>query len=120
MIYIKIGAKITDEKYPINFISYMPFDEINGMHKTETELEQEGYLIDSLPAPQVIDGKDAVMYFNPVTKTVFYEYADKLKTPDEAEKETFSNTLATLTLENADLKQQLQTLAATVAQMQLK
>lgn len=120
MIFITLGNKITDEKYPINFVHYMPFDEINGLHKTREELEQEGYLIDSIPELETPEGKVPVLFFNPTTKTVFYEYVDRPKAPEEVEKETFSNTLAQLTLENADLKQQLQTLATTVVQMQLK
>ncbi|MGE4547613.1 MAG: hypothetical protein AB7E28_07555 [Desulfurella sp.] len=45
------------------------------------------------------------------------------KTADEIQQENeqiLSQTIAQLTLENADLKVQLQTLAQTIAQMQLK
>lgn len=83
MIFLGQLNKITEEKYSIGFIHYMPFDNANGLNKTIEELKQEGILVDSIPEPQQIEGKQAVMYWNPIDKNVFYEYKDIPKSKEE-------------------------------------
>jgi hypothetical protein len=54
----------------------MPFDEKEGLHKTEGELKQTGVLVEQPVMPEVPQGKMAVMYYNPVNNTAFYELED--------------------------------------------
>lgn len=68
--------KITETKYSVGFIHYMPFDSKHGFGKTQAELEQEGILVASIPEPQQIKGKQAILYCNPSTKELWYEYED--------------------------------------------
>ena len=75
---IFVGDFIQDEKgMRVNFIHNMPFDEKYGFGKTEQELLQIGALVDSIPGPQQIEGKTAVLYYNAQTNSVYYEYIDK-------------------------------------------
>lgn len=59
-------------------IHYMPFDAVNGLGKTEAELEKEGVLVDAIPEPEMIAGKFAVAHYTP-EKGVYYEYVDAPK-----------------------------------------
>lgn len=61
----------------------MPFDDKNGLGKTKEELEREGILVDSVPKPEQIKGKADILYCNPKTKELWYEYEDIPKTPEE-------------------------------------
>ncbi|MHB9937899.1 hypothetical protein CF098_07700 [Clostridium sporogenes] len=88
MIYLGNLKKIEQNKYMIGHIHYMPFDEINGLRKTKEELEQEGVLIENIPEPKYIESTQAIMYWNPVDKQVFYEYEDVPKSEEDIEKET--------------------------------
>lgn len=78
MIFIKIS---NDNR--VEFVHYQPFNLLNGLGKTREQLEQEGILVDSIPEPQQIEGKQAVMYWNPIDKNVFYEYKDIPKSKEE-------------------------------------
>jgi hypothetical protein len=63
----------------------MPFDEVNGLGKTQVQLEQEGILVDSVPEPDQVQmqSKNSVMYINPSTKEIWYEYIDIPKTNEQ-------------------------------------
>lgn len=99
MIFIKDLIKITDEKYSIGFIHYMPFDNNSGLGKTEEELEKEGILTD-LP----IQGS-GTLYYNPIEKKCFYDdQTDTTIVPDN----------------DPSLKEQLDSLGKTVAEEKLK
>lgn len=79
-----VGDFIQDEKgLRVGFVHNMPFDEVNGLGKTEEELRQIGALVDEIPEPEQIEGKIAVMYYNPQTNSVYYEYIDRPLTPEE-------------------------------------
>lgn len=91
MIFLGQLSKITDVKYSIGFIHYMPFDSVNGLGKTQAQLEQEGILIDSIPEPQILEGKSPIMYVNPMRKEIFYEYIDIPKTKEELQAEEIEN-----------------------------
>lgn len=82
MIFLGNLIKITDTKYSIGLIHYVPFDPQNGLGKTEEKLEQEGILIENIPKSQQIESKQAVMYWNAVDKAVFYEYEDIAKSKE--------------------------------------
>lgn len=54
MIYFQ-----TNSTGQLTYIHYMPFDDKYGLHKTEEELRQTGYLVESLPeyTGEVPEGK---------------------------------------------------------------
>ncbi|APH23809.1 hypothetical protein [Clostridium botulinum] len=76
MIFLGELKKIEENKIKAKFIHYMPFDNVYGLHKTKEELEQEGILIENIPEPKYIENKQAIMYWNPADKQIFYEYED--------------------------------------------
>ncbi|KAJ51105.1 hypothetical protein BD780_000227 [Clostridium tetanomorphum] len=120
MIFIKNLNKITDSKYDIGYKHYMPFDSTNGLNKTKEQLEQEGILIEGISEPQQIEGKQSIMYYNPVENIIFYEYEDILKPKENIEKETFTKTLAELTVENKKKDAMISQLAQQVSNLNIK
>lgn len=70
MIFIKVDS-VTNE---VNFQHFMPFDEVSGLHKTQEELLQDGYLVDSIPDPEQINGKVPILKYNGTS--LYYEYQD--------------------------------------------
>lgn len=104
MIFIKGLTKISDTKYSIGYIHYMPFNNKNGLSKTEEQLLQEGKLVD-LPVKLVdVTGKDQVLYYNPADNICFWEYID----------------IATQPTQEQSLQEQISSLGQTVAQEKLK
>ncbi|BAQ11289.1 phage protein [Bacillus sp. OxB-1] len=86
----------------------MPFHEKHGLGKTQAELEQEGLLVDYVPTPDTSDKtKMAVLYINPETKELYYQYED---IPDTPESE-----VALLRKENATLQSAVSELTMFVA-----
>ena len=79
MIFVK-----WNEKNDVTFVHYMPFDEKEGLNKTEEELLEEGVLIESIPNPEQVEGKGSEMKYDPESKSVYYEYFDL---PVDREKE---------------------------------
>ena len=76
MIFIK-----TNQDNVIELYHYMPFDKDNGLGKTRDELLSIGYLVDSVPDIESIDGKAAVVkYINDDFKV---EYVDVKKSEVE-------------------------------------
>ncbi|WP_409174794.1 hypothetical protein [Brevibacillus fortis] len=68
------------------FIHSVPFDPINGLQKSEKELLETGTLVEEIPAASSQPGKDALLYIDPTTKKLWYEYVDipvKPTTDDE-------------------------------------
>lgn len=82
MIYIEI-----DENNEISYSNSKPFDLKDGTHKTQEEMERDGFFIDEIPLPQNVPGKSHKRYFNPLTREIYYEYIDKVKTQDELVRE---------------------------------
>lgn len=76
MIFLGSIEKITETKYSIGFVHYMPFDNVHGLIKTEEELLQEGQLVELPQEPQPQEGKMPVMYYNPVENIAYYEMED--------------------------------------------
>lgn len=66
-------------------IHYNPFDNEKGLHKTESELLQDGILVDSLPPITISENKVAVLKYDG-TK-LYYEYSDRPLTPEEQTKQ---------------------------------
>jgi hypothetical protein len=103
MIFIKELYKVTEDKYKIGFIHYMPFDETNGLGKTKEELLQTGALVELPQEPQPQEGKIPVMYYNSVNNTAYYEMEDIKPQPKTKEEQ---------------LQDQVDQLALTVLQLQ--
>ncbi len=81
---IFVGNFIQDEKgLRIGFVHYKPFDEKVGMNLPEETLRQMGALVDEIPEPEQREGKIPVMYYNPETNTVYYEYENRPLSPEE-------------------------------------
>ena len=79
-----VGNFVQDEKgLKVGFVHNMPFHEQHGMGKTQEELQQIGALVDDIPEPEQIEGKNAVLYYNPETNSVYYEYIDRPLTDQE-------------------------------------
>lgn len=69
MILIRY-EEITPSKGAVRFIHYQP-DLL-----TEDE-KKDGVLLDgSVPEPDLIDGKESNLYYNPLTNELFFEYID--------------------------------------------
>lgn len=82
MIKLSIFIEISENNV-VTRIHYMPFDEKDGLGKSETELLQDGKLIDSIPAPTPILGKQPVYYYDESNNSVYIEYVDRPLTPNE-------------------------------------
>ena len=78
MIYIALNS-LGD----VTIQHHMPFDETNGMGKTKEELEVDGFFVETIPMPEKRNGKDAILKGDVATKTVWYEYVDRVLTRDE-------------------------------------
>ena len=72
-----------NEKFEIQLIHNMPFDEINGLGKTKEELLQIGALVDSVPVVDVPNDKNIIYKYNQVDNTVTYELIDRPLTVEE-------------------------------------
>ncbi|WP_048341133.1 hypothetical protein [Clostridium haemolyticum] len=130
MIFLGNLNKITDEKYSIGFIHYIPFDKENGLNKSKEQLEQEGVLIESIPKSKQIECKQPIMYWNPIKKEIFYEYKYIPKTKEELQEielenlkknnEVLTETIAKLTIDSKKKDMLATQLASTVATMNIE
>ena len=61
MIYLE-----TNEKNVVVYIHYMPLDEKYGLGKTEEELKETGYLVDSVPeySEEIPEGKRVELHYD--------------------------------------------------------
>lgn len=67
-IYIEV-----DDDFRVTKIHRMPFDPNNGMGYTREELEGKGYFVDEIPEPIHMTGRRSIPYYNPDTKSIYYE-----------------------------------------------
>ena len=69
----------------------MPFDEVYGLHKTEAELLQDGYLVDAIPdyEGEVPDDKIAELHYNGTEFS--YVLVDKPKSQEDTMKEKLTS-----------------------------
>jgi hypothetical protein len=95
MIYVKVN----DETSIVEFIHYKPFDPTYGLKKTQEELEQEGFFVESIPEPNEEGRKIGILHANKETKELWYEYVDRPLTPEEK--------LQLIEQENQDLKNRI-------------
>ncbi|MDU1348257.1 hypothetical protein [uncultured Clostridium sp.] len=95
-IYLSGFELAGDGKYRVFSEHYYPFHEEYGLGMTKEELEEEGILVTEMPKKESIKGKFAILYCNPESKDVWYEYEDIPEQPKEELQE-----------EVKDLKEQL-------------
>lgn len=77
MIFIKL-----DVNKDIEFVHHMPFDSSYGLNKTKDELERMGKLVDSLPVPEN-NGMNHILKYDKTNDTFYYEYVDRILSPEE-------------------------------------
>ncbi|GCD10604.1 hypothetical protein [Clostridium tagluense] len=111
MIFLGNLTKITDIKYKIGFIHYMPFDVVNGMNKTQEELEKDGILVDDIPEAKQVDNKNPIMYVNPKNKEIFYEYIYISKTQEQGIENNIQDRMKALEQSNAEMMAMIATMA---------
>lgn len=102
MIFLKYN-----ETNKVTYQHHKPFHKKHGLGKTIEQLEQEGILVDSIPEPEQIEGKQAILYCNPDTKELWYEYEDIPKTDEDLQQEKIQA-----------LEQSIAELSATIATLQ--
>lgn len=96
-----MGQKfIKTENTKVVYTHFMPFDEKDGLKKTEEELLQEGYLIDEIPEPDRQEGKIAEAHYTP-EQGYYYEYVDAPEPKPQGD-------IAALRAEVDELKRQLE------------
>lgn len=85
MIFIKT------ENDKIVYTHYMPFDETYGLHKTEAELLQDGYLVDAIPTyeGEVPDDKIAELHYD--GSMFSFVLVDKPKSQEDTMKEKLTS-----------------------------
>lgn len=88
----------------INYIHYRPFDSEYGLGKTQAELEQTGVLVESIPEPEIIEGKHAELKYDETTQELYYDYVDIIPPPSNNP-------------EIEELRQQIQDLQTTIDTM---
>jgi hypothetical protein len=106
MIYISDYEVVNTEKYKLMRTFYKPFDVNNGSGKTEEEMKAEGILL-SITEQDVINVKrsfiegnpppaknyEPVMYYNPVTQQLFFEYEETAGLQEQLQTEEVIGTL---------------------------
>lgn len=92
MVYIEING---------NDVTYINREYIK-LGKTNEELSQTGYFIENIPGKKDIEGKDAILKYNAETKSLYYEYIDKVPIP-KTEMELALERIASLEQSNAEL-----------------
>lgn len=70
------GERLAEDRLQVSTRHYMP--ELLTQDKLDT-----GYLVENIPEPSIIIGKEATLYFNPQTQELWYEYIDRPLTDAE-------------------------------------
>lgn len=68
MIFITVKNDVVTSQH------FMPFDEKYGLGKSKEELLKEGFFVDTIPLPQEIQGKVAILKYDGTS--LYYEYQD--------------------------------------------
>lgn len=76
MIYLFLKQEVSSTDVIVRGIHNAPFDSGDGMGKTQTELEETGYLVESIPEPLNTKGMRPVLHINPVNKNLWYTYEE--------------------------------------------
>lgn len=85
MIYLYNLQKISDTDSLVRAVHLQPFDPVDGLGKTQAELEATGIFVDTLPTSDAtkIVGNFEELHANPSTKEVWYVYTARPKTQEE-------------------------------------
>lgn len=72
-----------NENFEVQLIHNMPFDEINGLSKSEEELLKEGALVSEIPQVDCPSDKLVVYKYNQEANSVYYELIERPLTVEE-------------------------------------
>lgn len=105
MIFLGDLKEVGENKCLVGLVHNFPLHPTHGFNKTIVELKQEGVLIESIPKPEITEGKTATLFVNPETKEVWYEYEDLPLTPkDELNQLKQDNTLLKMAIIEQDIQ----------------
>jgi len=78
MIFLGDFIKINENKFRVTLIHNNPLDLEYGMKKSVEELNNIGMLIEDnlMIHPNIVVNKNPILYLNPSTKELWYEYED--------------------------------------------
>lgn len=99
---------IVNKNNKVEFIHFKPFDKVDGLRKAKEELEKEGVLVENIPTPERIDGKQSTLYCNPVTKELWYEYENISKYQGELQEEINAKLIKDIATVEIELNKQRQ------------
>ena len=85
-----------NEDFEIQLIHNMPFDELNGLGKSEEELLKEGALVEEIPEVEVPSDKLVIYKYNKEDNTVYTELVERPLTLEEK----LQKQVEVLTIEN--------------------
>jgi hypothetical protein len=110
-------TKENDTRARVNLIHYFPSELDHGI------LEQ-GALVDTIPEPDHIPGKGAVLYINPQTNELWYEYVDDPVSADletlKADNQMLGQQLAEKELQILALQEDNRVLGQSIVDLELK
>ncbi|MGE8080522.1 hypothetical protein [Peribacillus loiseleuriae] len=109
MIFIQ-----TNEEGLLVTVHHQPFHEKWGYKKTENELLEIGYLVESIPEFEEVEGKESVIKY--INGVFFVEYKERELTVEEQLQQAQSD-LGTLLLESANDKARIAELEVTQGEM---
>ena len=70
---MNIFVRLSKDNY-VEFIHLQPFDPVNGMGLTRSELLKQGVFVKEVPEPENKVGMRAIAKYNSDTKSIEYEY----------------------------------------------
>lgn len=76
MIMIFLKYRLENGKHRVYYINYAPLNDGTGRTLEELEKEENSIIVETIPQPEIIEGKEAILYINPETKDMWYEYVD--------------------------------------------
>ncbi len=92
MIYIEINKNnIVTTRH------FYPFDKELGYGKTEEELLKTGFLVESIPEAERIEGKEPILKYDPNTKTLCYDYVENTDAVNKEKIDFLEKQVANLT-----------------------
>jgi hypothetical protein len=103
-IFLGELTKVADNKYHVGLQHKSP-DTLSN------EIKATGFIIEELPIMERIEGKDEVLYYNPATEEVWYEYEIPAISP--------SDEIAMLKAENKTLKENQDMIMGVINEMLL-
>lgn len=105
---MKTFIRVNKDTNIVEFMYTDPFNDLNGLGKTEAELLQEGYLLDDSDIEKAtnIPGKIAIPYYNSDTNKVYNKY-ENIPLLEKERIELLENALNESLNTNAKLENQM-------------